>query len=93
MTDFVNNTPTFVATRVDRTHIYYKCPVCFTKYKKNGQPYANAKNVIHKHGSCGDLSNRIEHRAHHRTYNYPEGRLTYNNVCIIIDDTTKKINE
>ena len=83
--------PKFVALKVDKTHIYYKCPVCFTKYKKDGTPYKTAKNVVHRHGSSGDLSNREEHRSHHKTYNFPQGNLTYNNVCIVINDETEKV--
>lgn len=39
------------AIMVDDHHVKYKCPYCFTKYKKNGQPRMNAKHVLHQHGS------------------------------------------
>lgn len=81
---------TFVASKIDETYIYYKCPFCFTKYKKNGEPYRTAKNVIHKHGSCGDLSNRTEHRSHHKCWNHPANRITYDSCYIIINDETER---
>ena len=58
-----------VAYKINKTHIFVKCPFCFSKYKKNGEPYKTARNLIHLHGSCGDLSNRIEHRCHHSNNN------------------------
>ncbi len=82
--------PTFCALRVDHTHIYYKCPTCFTKYKKNGEPYKTAKHVIHRHGSCNDLSNRTEHRSHHKCYNNPSNTSTYESCNIIINDDTER---
>lgn len=53
------------ATKIDRTHIYFLCPFCRTSYRKDGNPRNNAKQVVHIHGSCNDLSNRIEVRVHH----------------------------
>ena len=44
------------ARSIDKIHIEYVCPVC--------RPQKN-KPVIHRHGSCGDLSNRTEHRGSH----------------------------
>ena len=71
------------AFKIDKTHIYIKCPYCFTKYKKNGQPYKTAKNLIHLHGSTGDLTNRIETRSHHS--NTCNNNFTWN---IAITDNT-----
>ena len=28
--------------------IYFECPFCWSKYKKNNKPSKNAKNVFHK---------------------------------------------
>ncbi len=53
------------AKTIDKHHITYECPYCYTKYKKNGQPYKKAKHRVHTHGSCGELHNRIEARIHH----------------------------
>lgn len=83
-----NQQPSFVALKIDRTHIYYECPTCFTKYKKDGTPTMKSKNVIHKHGSCGELHNRIEHRSHHHCWNFPKNTLTYSSCYIIINDDT-----
>ena len=43
----------------------FECPFCYNKYKKNGQPYANAKHIEHCHGSCGKTNNRVERRVPH----------------------------
>jgi hypothetical protein len=43
----------------------FECPFCFTKYKMNGDPYKNAKRVIHVHGSEGILENRKTVREAH----------------------------
>jgi hypothetical protein len=32
---------------------HFVCPFCYTKYRKDGQPYANAKPTVHYHGICG----------------------------------------
>ena len=53
------------ANYVDYTHIKFECPICRTKYKKNGEPYAKSKPIVHIHGSCGNISNRVEHRIAH----------------------------
>ena len=65
----------------------FKCPFCYSKYKKNGEPYKTAKKIYHTHGSSGDLSNRIEHRAAH-CYR-KEGYMTDFNIHIT--DNTKRI--
>lgn len=83
-----NEFPIFEAFKVDSNHIYYKCPTCFTKYKKDGTPYSSAKPVVHKHGSCGDLSNRIEHRSHHKTWNFPNNKKCYESCNISITNNT-----
>lgn len=57
-----------IAKKIDNTHFYYECPLCWSKYKKNGTPYSRAKRLIHHHGSDNDLSNRIETRSHHGDY-------------------------
>jgi len=66
--------------------IRYKCPVCFTKYNKNGEPSKRAKNVIHIHGNEEHSArNRITGRSHH---NNQYSNIGYNNVCIHITDKT-----
>jgi hypothetical protein len=69
-----------VACEINEFNIKYKCPYCYTSYKKDGSPRKNAFNKYHIHGSNGDLSNRIETRTHHGLNPYE--------VKIIIDDTT-----
>lgn len=43
------------ASRVDKTHVYFKCPYCYTSYKKNGEPRKTAKQIEHAHGSDGEF--------------------------------------
>lgn len=62
----------------------FECPFCWSRYKKNGQPYKTAKRVIHTHGSSGDLSNRREHRQGHC-------HLKDTDFHIHITDNTKRI--
>jgi hypothetical protein len=32
-------------------HLTFSCPFCYEKYKKNGDPYRNAKKLVHLHGN------------------------------------------
>jgi hypothetical protein len=73
------------ASKIDNIHIYYECPYCWSKYKKNGEPYKTAKRITHQHGSCNDFSNRTESRISHC---YEPNKS--HTVKIIIDDSTKK---
>ena len=79
------NTTVF-AKSVDKVHIRFECPFCWSKYKKNGEPTKNAKKVIHLHGSCGELHNRIEHRGAHCINNKYNGSFN-----IIINDDTARL--
>tara|TARA_Y100001937_G_scaffold13635_1_gene18026 strand:- start:505 stop:759 length:255 start_codon:yes stop_codon:yes gene_type:complete len=36
---------------VTPTQITFECPYCWSKYKKNGDPYKTAKRVRHIHGN------------------------------------------
>jgi len=60
-----------VASKIDEKHIYYECPYCYTIqggrvvktcFKGNGKKKKSAKSTIHKHGSGGNLENRVEYR-------------------------------
>lgn len=77
-----------VADSIDKNHIKFTCPHCFSKYKKNGEPYKRAKNRVHTHGSCGDLSNRRETRIHH--HDYMRNKFG-EEVEIFITDQTKRL--
>lgn len=33
--------------------IHYRCPLCWTNYKKNGEPYKTADHAFHHHGRAG----------------------------------------
>ena len=70
-----------ISSRVFR----FKCPFCYSKYKKDGTPYKRSKNVYHTHGSNGELINRIEHRAGHCSKEHN------NDFNIHITDDTKRI--
>lgn len=52
-----------IASKITPIHITFECPYCWSKYKKNGEPTAHAKRMTHRCGSCGDTSNRVEHRS------------------------------
>ena len=54
-----------IAEYIDDKHIGYFCPICKDRYKKDGTPYKNAKPIMHRHGSNGDVSNRTETRFSH----------------------------
>ena len=81
------------AHKIDKTHIYYKCPFCwkirngrildspFCKTKK--RIYSSARPNEHFHGSGGDLGARIEYRTSHCTINNEK------EIKIIIDEETK----
>jgi hypothetical protein len=85
---YSNNEIEVKAHKIDSIHIYYECPQCWTKYKKNDEPYKNAKHQIHKHGSGNKLNNRIEYRISH----CPSRLNVRYTAKIIIDDSTQKIN-
>lgn len=70
---------------ISKKQFAYTCPYCWTKVKKDGKPYKNARNIQHIHGSCGDLSNRTESRSSHCP-------IVSENVEILITDSTKKIS-
>ena len=53
------------AFKINKTHIFIKCPICKSKYKKNGLPYKNAKPLTHLFGSSGNLHYRTEHRGNY----------------------------
>ena len=64
--------------KIDDVHIYYECPFCWvtsagvkgTNKKKNGNPYANSKSNIHRHGSIGGkIQQGIASRTSHCYFN------------------------
>ena len=73
-----------IADSIDRTHISYQCPNCSRFFFKNGKKRKNPKLVFHRHGSCGDLTNRVEHRVSHCLNNAGEIKL------MVTDATTRK---
>ena len=75
-----------IADSIDKTHFTYECPNCSVFLRKDGKPRKYPKRVYHRHGSCGDLSNRTEHRQSHCLKNAQE-------VRVIISDATEKIEK
>tara|TARA_R110000787_G_scaffold56065_1_gene129073 strand:- start:130 stop:393 length:264 start_codon:yes stop_codon:yes gene_type:complete len=67
MSNIKNDIRTIHAFSINNVHITIKCP-------------HHKKKTFHRHGSCGDISNREEPRCSHCT------ECNYNNV--IIDDQT-----
>jgi len=57
------------AEKINEKQFTFKCPICWSRYKKNGQPSKTAKRIYHRHGSAGNLNNRIEFRTHHNSIN------------------------
>ena len=76
-----------LADTISRKQMTYTCPVCRTKYNKDGSPSKRSKPVIHRHGSCGDLSNRVTDRTHHSYHPHHCHEL----VWIHITDDTDRI--
>jgi len=72
-----------IAKTIDLETFAYECPVCWTMYKKNGEPSLRAKRVIHRHGSGGSLVNRVESRGSHC-------KDHQHNIEIHITDETKR---
>eukprot|EP00455_Lapot_gusevi_P017018 TRINITY_DN1896_c0_g1_i7.p1 TRINITY_DN1896_c0_g1~~TRINITY_DN1896_c0_g1_i7.p1 ORF type:complete len:177 (-),score=10.66 TRINITY_DN1896_c0_g1_i7:1-531(-) len=54
-----------IADSIDNVHFTFTCPFCWSSYKKDGTPRANARHIKHFHGSNNDLSHRREYRAPH----------------------------
>ena len=80
-----------IAERVCEDYIIYRCPHCYSKYKKDGTPYKSAKQVYHMHGNEEKSDeNRIIHRGHHAVSEM-EGKSPPNVVIHITDNTLKLI--
>lgn len=77
------------AETINPIQFSYKCPFCYSKTKKNGQPYTGAKPLYHYHGSDGDLSNRTEYRMSHCKY-IPKEYSVIEFVIHITDDTIRE---
>lgn len=71
-----------IAKEIDAKTFSYECPFCYSRYNKNGEPHKKAKRLIHRHGSCGNLDNRIESRVSHC--------VDAKEILIEINDLTKK---
>ena len=70
-----------VAKSIDKTHFTYLCQDCSKFVYKNGNKRLYPKLVYHRHGSCGDLSNRIENRTLHC-------ENVSGNIDVVINDET-----
>jgi len=68
--------------------IYFECPFCWSKYKKNGEPYKNAKRLRHIHGNeCHTSENRVTTRTPHCIHrNELDGEFIIN----ITENTVRK---
>ena len=76
----------FIAIKITPEQVFYRCDVCYERYKKNGEPYKNSKTVIHIHGNEEHSNtNRVIERMHHS--NSPNVK-TFNQVCIHVTDDT-----
>lgn len=76
-----------IASKITPTNIFFECPECWSRYKKNGEPTARAKRIQHIHGNeYGSDENRETDRV-------PHGNCI-NNICRfnikITDDTVRE---
>ena len=77
------------AKSIDKRYITFECPFCWTKYKKNGEPYKTAKRETHYHGSGNEFHNRTEHRSRHCSSGDHNKKTSYDGgFYIVIDDNT-----
>lgn len=74
-----------VACSINHTNFKYLCSNCSTFHFKNGKLRRTPILIYHTHGSSGDLSNRTENRSQHCM-----NKKDFENIDIIIDDTTKR---
>tara|TARA_R100001163_G_scaffold11166_3_gene10227 strand:+ start:6092 stop:6361 length:270 start_codon:yes stop_codon:yes gene_type:complete len=66
MSENARETVSVVAQKITPTSIHFKCPECWSKYKKNGEPSLRGKPVIHNHGNeTGSSENRETDRIPH----------------------------
>lgn len=70
--------------KMDKKCIYYECPFCWTKYKKDGTPTIRAKRGRHTHGrgdnvGIGHISDRATHCSKNRRH-----------PILFIDEDTKE---
>ena len=74
----------FIATEITPDTVTYKCSECFTRYRKDGFPARNAKNIYHRHGNdTKQPFNRVLFRTHHSNRN-----SNIKNVKIIVNNDT-----
>jgi hypothetical protein len=83
--DVVGNYIYVIADRIDDVKVVVKCPFCWSNYKKDGQPYKNAKRVEHFHGSDRSTIRREIKRVPHCRVATPGNR----EFLIAITDATK----
>ena len=76
-----------VASTITPTSIYFKCPECWSKYKKNSDPALRGKPIYHNHG------NETRSSLNRETYRVPHC-IRKNNICgfniKITDDTIRE---
>lgn len=75
-----------VADTINNTEISFTCPFCYSKHKKDGTPYKNAKRLVHYHSSGFNTDNRIEVREPHCYDN-----INQKEFVIYITDMTRRI--
>ena len=66
-----NMTTTYHAISVDPVHFYYVCP------------YDNCPSLLHRHGSRGNINNRVESRTRHCTFDSDR-------INVVIDNYTQR---
>ena len=78
--------------------VYFVCPFCVTRYRKNGAPYANAKPCVHYHGAGGFDTDGFGNRSSHCN-RLPDAFGGYHIFCDdlryerVVSSITSSINE
>ncbi len=75
------------AIQISPKAVLFLCPLCWTKYNKDGKPSKSAKRVVHCHGNDGNLESRMLKRASQCDVRRFKGQFE-----IVVDDSTTRVH-
>lgn len=84
----VKETVNVVASKITPTNIYFKCPLCWSRYNKNGSPSIRGKPVYHVHGNETTSSDNRE--THRTTHCHNKAFCGFNVKIMVTDDTVRQ---
>ena len=84
-----NDTLHIVADIVSVQQVKYTCPFCWSKYKKDGNPYKNATRICHCHGSDFSVENKTHHVGAHCDTRGSSRKC--DNIRIYVTDKTRRL--